>query len=121
MAQKKTKENKKSEAENKLLSFLGGILVFSVVLGIVVSKDERIRQEIQKQIRRFLETSKDVLVQYENLAKRINKFAGQAKNAKKSGKLEDNKNSLDGDDYEQQWAALEGEATRYTHTSEHTR
>jgi len=102
----------KNRTKEKILSFVGGTVVFSVVLGVVVSKDERIRLEIQKQARRFLETSKGVLGQYENLADTIKKFTGQAKNAKETSNLMKGKRALLGDEYERQWAVVEKMATR---------
>jgi hypothetical protein len=112
VASKETSKNAKDKHKERFLSFVGGALAFSVVLGVIVSKDERIRQELQKQAKRFLEASKKVLAQYEGFVGTINNIRGQSNNAKDPSGLTNGRKALPGDEYEQQWVAVEKMAVR---------
>jgi hypothetical protein len=65
------KQNKK-QARVEALSLLGGIVFFSVVVGIAVSRNERVKAEIDSQIKGFLETTRKALSQYQQLIQKVN-------------------------------------------------
>jgi hypothetical protein len=47
----------KQKSNNNVLSFVGGVIIFSVLIGIVMSKNERLRREVETQLQGLLTTS----------------------------------------------------------------
>jgi hypothetical protein len=49
--------------QTELLAFVGGLVFFTVLAGIVISRDGRIRREVENQARSLLRISRDALEQ----------------------------------------------------------
>ena len=66
MSKKKTELHtfkKPQERQDRLLSFVGGLVFFTAVMAVVVYKDEGVRQELGAQAKSLLKTSKDAVQQ----------------------------------------------------------
>jgi enamine deaminase RidA (YjgF/YER057c/UK114 family) len=60
----------------KAVSVVAGIVFFSVIAGIAVSRDEHVKKEIKQQIDGFLKTTKSLLDQYQGIVKKIGEVTG---------------------------------------------
>jgi hypothetical protein len=60
---------KKKRAE--LLSFVGGVVFFTVLVGIVVGRNDRIRNELENQAQSLLRVSRDALDQAQVIVARV--------------------------------------------------
>ena len=103
----KTQALKKSrEHQDKLLSFVGGLVFFTVVMAVVVYKDEDVRQELGTQAKSLLKTSKEALQQVRFVAGKIGKAV--------RGAAKDNKAAVEGGEekpgqYDNVWAAYQAQ------------
>jgi hypothetical protein len=70
---KKQADKKGQERQNKLLSFVGGLVFFTAIMAVVVYKDEDVRQELGTQAKGLLKTSKEAIQQVRFVAGRLGK------------------------------------------------
>ncbi|MDR3052290.1 MAG: hypothetical protein LBU48_00310 [Coriobacteriales bacterium] len=64
----------------KILSFVGGLLIFSVIVGVAVNNNESIKKEVERQITGFLGTSKKLLGCYEGVTQKLSEVSRLLKN-----------------------------------------
>jgi hypothetical protein len=77
-----------SDKEAKVLSFVGGVIFFSVVAVVVLSKDEGLRNEVKAQTQSLLKTSKKALQQFQSAVSKVGKLTGGIKSVKKNSNLD---------------------------------
>ena len=65
----------------KVLSFVGGIVFMSVIAGVLLCKNEKIRIELEEQIDSFLQSGKELAHQLEHVVGRLWKTATSHINA----------------------------------------
>jgi len=94
------KQEKKTD-KSGLLSFVGGVLVTSVVLGIIVAKNEQVRQEIEELIQAVVKSGRETIVQYQGVVSGINDIRALIQNDKETSKIRPK--TLPADAYERQW------------------
>jgi hypothetical protein len=90
-----------------ILTFVGGLVFFSVVVGVIISKNDKIRSEIEGQAEGFLGVGRNALQQLESIITRISKITGEQKIANKNSTIENQDSSALPDDYDTLWQAVE--------------
>jgi hypothetical protein len=82
---------KKERSKLHALSMLGGVVFFSVVVALAVSRNERVREEVDAQVKSFLETTRLALSQYQRLVLKIKRITTETKSV-----IADSKNKRGG-------------------------
>ncbi|MDR2196958.1 MAG: hypothetical protein LBO07_03240 [Coriobacteriales bacterium] len=109
-----TKKKKKTGLHT--LSLLGGTVFFAVVVALAVNRSRRVREEIDAQIRLFLETTRTALLHYQRALQGIKRLSDETKSATKKSKNEEAgalparlppENESPEDEYDALWAPLE--------------
>jgi len=96
-----------SEKQIKAVSFIGGLVFFSIVVGVVLMKNERIRAEVEEQAMSLLKTTKSAIGQAQFLVSKVGMVTGERKAALAgSGKTETGQ-VTQRDAYEALWDAVE--------------
>jgi hypothetical protein len=92
--------------KTEFLSFVGGLLFFSVIVGIVVVRNESIRNEIESQARGFLGISRNILQQLQSGFAKAKAIAGASKIAKQNSKLNEQEDGSSPDTHKDGYDAL---------------
>jgi hypothetical protein len=95
--------------KTEVLSFAGGLVFFSVVAGVLLSKNSRIRTEVEEQLQGFLSASRDILQQVQFIAMKMSKIAGEVKTANETNNLEEGPIALLPDSYDTLWRVVEAQ------------
>jgi hypothetical protein len=95
------------DKQTKVLSFVGGLVFFAIVAGVVISKDEGIRNEIQEQAKSLLKTSKKALQQLQFVVSKVGKLTGESKNAIVNNNIVDESGKPVNDGYDALWERAE--------------
>jgi hypothetical protein len=98
-----------SKKETKILSFVGGLIFFSVVAGILISNDDKIRAEIQEQAKGLLKTSKKALQQLQYVVSKVGKLTGDLKSEKETSNLNSPQTEPITDSYDTLWVQAEAQ------------
>jgi len=101
----------------KALSFLGGLVVFSAVAGVLLVKNKRLREEVQEQTAKIMDTSKKVLDKAQQLINKAEEVTGVNIIAKKSSNKESDKKAVDESKaYADLWSLVESQNEEYVNT-----
>jgi len=87
----------------EVISFVGGLVFFSVVVGIVLVKNERIRTEVEEQAMSLLKTTKNALNQAQFLISKVGMVTGERKASFAGSHKTDVEAAMQGDAYEALW------------------
>lgn len=101
--------------ETRMLSFVGGLVFFSVVAVLILNKDEALCNEIQAQTKSLLTTSKKALQQFQSAVTKIGKLTEDVKSVRENSKLEGegvNSAADRADKYDSLWEQVERQASR---------
>jgi hypothetical protein len=64
---------KDKEKDNRhLISFIGGLAFFSLVVGFTIAQDQRLREELSRQIKAILDISYEAVKQARQIVNRLN-------------------------------------------------
>jgi hypothetical protein len=96
-----------SEKETKILSFVGGLVFFTVVAGVLISQDDKIREEIKEQANSLLKTSKKVLQQLQYVVTKVSKLTSDVKSDKQNSNIEDKPATSSSNEYDSLWEQAE--------------
>ena len=93
-----------SEKQIKVVSFIGGLVFFSIVVGVVLMKNERIRAEVEEQAMSLLKTTKSAIGQAQFLVSKVGMMTGE----KKASQSNSDKTEMatQKDTYEALWDAV---------------
>jgi hypothetical protein len=97
----------------KILSFIGGLLFASVVVGVLLIKNENIREEVEDQAQSFLGISRNALKQLQSVLSTTGAMLGTAKIANQTSNLDFYKNAPVSKDYEDLWQATQTQSNAY--------
>jgi hypothetical protein len=97
-----------------ILTFAGGLMFFSVVVGVVVSKNDRIRNEIEEQVEGFLSVGRNVLQQLRFVVAKVSKLTGGAEIASVNNTINEQGADALSEDYDALWQAAETQNKAYT-------
>ncbi|MDR1421394.1 MAG: hypothetical protein LBI64_00830 [Coriobacteriales bacterium] len=100
-----SKEKKQSSA--RMFSLFGGVVFFSVVVALAVSRNERLRQEVDAQIQAFLKTTKNALIQYQQLVQKMGAITNGIKSVTHKNDSEAPKALPAANNYDLMWEQLE--------------
>jgi hypothetical protein len=99
--------------QTKILSFIGGLLFASAVVGVLLVRNESIRKEVEDQAQGFLGVSKNVLKQLQSVLGTTGAMLGTSKIANEISKSESYTNPSAFKDYEDAWQAAESQSNAY--------
>jgi len=80
------------------LSFISGLVIASVAIGVVVANNAEIRAELERQAKQFLRTTGSLLSRYQGLARKLQRLGGEQDEAEKSSEQASKQA-----EYEKQW------------------
>jgi hypothetical protein len=103
-------KNKKTQ----ILSFVGGLVFFSVVAAVLLAKNEKLRKEIESQANSLLETSKSVIGQVQFVAEKVGKISGELKTVNANSNSEEASQKALSDGYDSLWQETEEQALEYS-------
>jgi hypothetical protein len=89
--------------QEKVLSFVSGLVVFSVITAVVLYKDDRLRRDLARQARGYLDVSGEVLRHLQFLVTSIGKRVGVPKTVKESSNYEVSATASSGNSYDELW------------------
>ena len=95
-----------NEKKIKAASFVGGLVFFSIVVGVVLVKNERIRAEVEEQASILLKTTKSAISQIQFVVSKIGKITGEGKSAISNSNNDNTPVISQGDKYDAQWSSL---------------
>jgi hypothetical protein len=95
-----------------ILTFVGGLVFFSVVVGVIISKNDRIRSEIEEQVEGFLGVGQTILQQLRFVVAKVERITSELKIANNNSTIVEQKTAPPPDDYDALWQAVEANAVR---------
>ena len=95
-----------NEKKIKAASFVGGLVFFSIVVGVVLVKNERIRAEVEEQASILLKTTRSAISQIQFVVSKIGKITGESKSAKQNSNNDSALAASQGDKYDALWSSL---------------
>jgi hypothetical protein len=99
-----------------ILSFAGGLVVFSVIVGVLVSKNDSIRNEIEDQAQGFLRVSREALQQLQFVVMKIGKISDELKTDNETNDFEEPPRALLPDSYDALWQKVEARNRAFVKT-----
>jgi hypothetical protein len=108
-------KNKKTQ----ILSFVGGLVFFSVVAVVLLAKNEKLRSEIEAQANSLLETSKNVIGQVQFVAEKIGRISGELKTVNADSNNVGASQGALTDGYDSLWQEAEEQAQEYLKDNQH--
>jgi hypothetical protein len=99
--------------QTKILSFVGGLLFASAVVGVLLVRNENIRREAEDQARGFLGVSRNILKQLQSVVGTTGMMLGTSKIANKISKLDLQAEYSDFKEYEDLWQAAETQSNAH--------
>jgi hypothetical protein len=91
----------------KVLSFIGGCVFFSVLVGVLLTRNDKLRQEVEEQVRGVLGVSREILRQAQTVVGNVGAMTGASKIVKKSSNLDEDAQFLECDPYDELWRLAE--------------
>jgi len=98
-----------SEKQIKVISFIGGLVFFSIVVGVVLMKNERIRAEVEEQAMSLLKTTKSAINQAQYLVSKVGVVTGEKKAAQANSNKTEAENMVEKDKYASLWESAESQ------------
>ena len=95
-----------SEKQIKAISFIGGLVFFSIVVGVVLMKNERIRAEVEEQAMSLLKTTKSAIGQAQFLVSKVGMMTGEKKASQANNGKTEMEAATQKDAYEALWDAV---------------
>jgi len=95
-----------SEKQIKAVSFIGGLVFFSIVVGVVLMKNERIRAEVEEQAMSMLKTTKSAIGQAQFLVSKVGMMTGEKKASQSNSGNTETGAAAQKDTYEALWDAV---------------
>ena len=103
--------NKKGSKIVHFISFIGGVVFVTSVVGITVYNNQTIRDEIEKQLKALLETTRDAIIQVMTVIEKVNEINRLLKPEVPDKQEPVNSNpeqkALPGENYDSSWDKLE--------------
>ena len=96
-----------NEKKVKAASFIGGLVFFSIVVGVVLVKNDRIRAEVEEQASILLKTTKSAINQIQFVVSKVGKITGESNNAKLNSSTDSSFVLSQKDQYDAKWSSLE--------------
>ena len=96
-----------SEKQKKVVSFIGGLVFFSVVVGVLLVKNERIRAEVEEQATSLLKTTKSAVSQIQFVIAKIEKISGGNNSAQPNSNNATQRGSQKPEQYDELWSSIE--------------
>jgi hypothetical protein len=100
-------------SQTKILSFIGGLLFASAVVGVLLVRNENIRREAEDQARGFLGVSRNILKQLQSVAGATGAMLGTSKIANEISILDTQAEHPESKDYEDLWQPAETQSKAY--------
>jgi hypothetical protein len=91
----------------EILSFIGGLAFFLIVVGVLLGTNRRIRTEVEAQVQGFLNVSKGILQQVQFVIMKINKISGELKIDNENSNIAEGPALPAADDYDTLWQTVE--------------
>ena len=66
------KETKREGSSNQALSFIGGLVFIALIVGYTISQNQRLREELELQLKSALEISKGIIAQISLVVDSVN-------------------------------------------------
>jgi hypothetical protein len=79
--------------KTKVLSFIGGCVFFSILVGVLLTRNDKLRKEVEEQARGVLNVSREFLRHAQTIVGGVGAMAGTPKIAKKSSNIEEDEKS----------------------------
>jgi hypothetical protein len=98
-----------SKKQTKVLSFISGLLFFSVVTLVLIRNDREIRDELESQAKDLLKVSKTALGQAQTLVSRVSVLMGKPEIDKESSNLRRTPTQSQPNDYDSLWEQAESQ------------
>jgi len=95
-----------NEKQLKIVSFIGGLVFFSIVVGVVLVKNERIRAEVEEQTMNILKTTKGAIGQIQYLVSKVEKMTGENKSTKQGSSATESSIAVNEETYDALWDSL---------------
>jgi hypothetical protein len=99
--------------KTKVLSFIGGCVFFSVLVGVLLTRNDKLRKEVEEQVRGVLNVSREFLQHAQTIVGGVGAMAGTPKIAKKSSNLGERPQLPAGDPYDALWRSVETQNTAH--------
>lgn len=96
-----------SEKKAKVLSFIGGLVFISVVAGVLLYKNDRIRAEFEEQVTSLLKTTGSALGQIRFFVSKVENITKDSKIDKIKDNIGDLKTYNDFSEYDAQWSSFD--------------
>ena len=95
--------------QKTIVSFVGGLVFFSAIVGVVLLKNERLRKEIEEQATILLETTRSIVSQIQIIVVKAGKIVNDNKIAKENSNNDEAPVALEADIYDAQWGIVESQ------------
>lgn len=96
-----------SDKQLKAVSFIGGLLFFSVVVGVILFKNDKIRAEVEEQAKSLLNITKGAVSQVQFVVSKINKITGGNNSAQADSNIDGQSIDRNIDKYDALWSSVE--------------
>ena len=93
-----------SEKQIRVVSFVGGLVFFSIVVGVLLARNERIRSEVEEQTMSLLKTTKSAVSQIQFVVSKIGRFTNDSNNARRNSNIDDLTTTLEDKEYDELWS-----------------
>ena len=94
-----------SEKQAKTISFIGGLIFFSVVVGVLLIKNDKIRAEAESQAMSLLKTTKGAVSQIQFVVSKVGKITGENKLANQASNYSETPTIDGASGYDALWGA----------------
>jgi len=98
-----------SEKQIKAVSFVGGLVFFSIVVGALLIKNDRIRAEVEEQAMSLLKTTKSAVNQIQFIVSKIGKITLDKKSVKTNNNIKEPFVSDEDSEYDGLWNVAEAQ------------
>ena len=100
--------------KTKVLSFIGGLVFFSVAATVLIAKNAGLRKELSEQTGQIIETGKSVVGQVQVVIDRVGRITEELQTAKQNNNIEIVDNTALTEGYNALWADTERKNEQYT-------
>ncbi|MDR0459020.1 MAG: hypothetical protein LBG68_00950 [Coriobacteriales bacterium] len=69
------RETKREGSSNQVLSFIGGLVFVALIVGYTISQNQRLREELELQLKSALEVSKGIITQISLVVDSVNSIS----------------------------------------------
>ncbi len=102
----------------KILSFIGGLAFFSIVATILITKNDRLKREVELQASSLLEASRNVVTQVQFVTEKVNRIKSEINTAKSLSNNEQDQKALLAESYDNAWNDAEIRASEFVRNKE---